>query len=63
MSDHAIDSRGQRRQVLLDDQPYGREVNVHSCGLSASRAELALTAIKQSMHQTAASRMSVCDPK
>jgi hypothetical protein len=33
------------------------------CGRSALRAELALTAIKQSTHQAAASRMTVCDPK
>jgi hypothetical protein len=30
------------------------------CGLSASRAELALTAIKRSMHQTPAERFSEC---
>jgi hypothetical protein len=29
----------------------------------AVAAELALTAIKQSTHQAAASRMTVCDPK
>ena len=33
------------------------------CGLSASQVELALTAVKQSLHLTAAARMTVCDPK